>query len=89
MEGAAAALWRHENPTSPGRRARPRAEHLPHPRRVRAGRKVGARDLELEEAVCYFNNAEFAIGTYVQSGDEVLKCTGRGVWERRGENRPG
>ena len=51
--------------------------------------KAGARDLELEEAVCYFNNAEFAIGTYVQSGDEVLKCTGRGVWERRGENRPG
>jgi hypothetical protein len=50
--------------------------------------KAGARDLELEEAVCHFNNEEFPIGTYVQSGDEVLKCTGRGVWERRGEKRP-
>lgn len=49
---------------------------------------AGARDLELEGAVCYFNNEEFPIGTYVRSGSEVLKCTGRGVWERRGEQRP-
>ena len=26
--------------------------------------------------------------THMQSGAEVLKCTGRGVWERRGEKRP-
>jgi hypothetical protein len=51
--------------------------------------KAGARDLELEEGFCLFNNEEYPIGTYVQSGDEVLKCTGRGVWERRGEKRPG
>jgi hypothetical protein len=89
MEGAAAALWRHENPTSPGRRADPELNTSPILDESALDEKAGARDLELEEAVCYFNNAEFAIGTYVQSGDEVLKCTGRGVWERRGENRPG
>jgi hypothetical protein len=51
--------------------------------------RAGARDLEMEKGVCYFNNAEFPLGTFVQSGAEVLKCTGRGVWERKGEERPG
>jgi hypothetical protein len=51
--------------------------------------KAGARDLELEKGACYFNNVEFPIGSFVQSGSEVLKCTGRGVWERRDEKRPG
>jgi hypothetical protein len=47
--------------------------------------QAGARDLELEEGVCYFNGRAFAIGDFVQSGSEVLQCTGRGVWVRKGE----
>jgi hypothetical protein len=27
----------------------------------------------------------FEIGDYVQSGSEVLKCSGRGVWVRNGD----
>ena len=45
-------------------------------------------DLELEAAACYFNGESFKIGTYVQSGGEVLQCTGRGVWVRKGEAYP-
>jgi len=45
-------------------------------------------DLELEEGVCYFNNVAYPIGQYVQSGSELLKCEGRGVWIRQGELRP-
>ncbi len=41
-------------------------------------------DLELEEGVCYFNNETFEIGTYVCSGNELLRCEGRGVWMREG-----
>ena len=44
--------------------------------------QAGSRDLEIEQGRCYFNGAEFPIGTYVQSGSEVLKCTGGGVWAR-------
>lgn len=44
--------------------------------------KAGARDDELEEGCCYFNDREYPLGTYVQSGDEVLKCSGRGVWRK-------
>ena len=47
--------------------------------------QAGARDLELEEGVCYFNGRQFSIGDFVQSGDEVLECAGRGVWVRKGE----
>jgi hypothetical protein len=46
-------------------------------------------DLELETVACYFNGVAFPIGTYVQSGSEVLQCTGRGVWTRKGENPQG
>ena len=35
------------------------------------------RDLELEEGVCYFNGKAYTIGAYVQSGSELLQCTGR------------
>jgi hypothetical protein len=35
--------------------------------------------------VCYFNGEAFPIGAYVQSGSEVLQCTDRGVWTRKGE----
>ena len=44
-------------------------------------------DLEIEAPVCYFNQESFALGTWVQSGDEVLQCTEHGVWVRKGENR--
>ena len=50
--------------------------------------QAGARDLELEEPACYFNNDPYPIGAFVQSGSEVLQCTGRGVWARVGEKRP-
>jgi hypothetical protein len=30
-------------------------------------------------AVCYFNGAEYANGTYVASGSQVLRCS-YGVW---------
>jgi len=45
-------------------------------------------DLELEAPVCHFNGEVFALGAYVQSGSEVLQCTERGVWVRKGEKRP-
>lgn len=45
-------------------------------------------DLELETGVCYFNNVSYPIGQYVLSGSELLHCEARGVWMRRGEQRP-
>jgi len=39
-------------------------------------------DLEFEAGVCYFNAAAYQIGQYVRSGSE------RGVWVRKGEQRP-
>jgi len=45
-------------------------------------------NLELEAPACYFNAEPFALGAYVQSGSEVLQCTARGVWLRKGEQRP-
>jgi hypothetical protein len=50
--------------------------------------QAGARDLEMEEPACYFNNELHPIGAFVQSGSEVLQCTTRGVWARVGEKRP-
>ncbi|MEZ5541561.1 MAG: hypothetical protein R3F42_05900 [Pseudomonadota bacterium] len=41
-------------------------------------------DLELEAGVCYFNSRSYAIGDYVCSGDDLLRCEGRGVWIREG-----
>lgn len=46
-------------------------------------------DLELEAPLCYFNQEEFGLGDCVQTGSEVLQCTERGVWVRKGEKRPG
>jgi hypothetical protein len=46
-------------------------------------------DLELEAPVCYFNDEAFPLGAVVQSGAEVLQCAERGVWVRKGEQRPG
>lgn len=45
-------------------------------------------DQEIEEGVCYFNDEVFDIGASVQSGSEVLQCSERGVWVRKGEKRP-
>ena len=42
-------------------------------------------DLELEAPACYFNGEPFALGACVRSGGEVLQCTARGVWLRKGE----
>ncbi|OGI37074.1 MAG: hypothetical protein A2V91_03140 [Candidatus Muproteobacteria bacterium RBG_16_64_10] len=41
-------------------------------------------DLELESGVCYFNDRSYAIGEFVCSGDELLRCEERGVWIREG-----
>lgn len=46
-------------------------------------------DLELETGACYFNSVSYPIGQYVLSGSELLHCEERGVWIRRGEQRPG
>ena len=45
----------------------------------------GSRELELAEGECYFNGATYPIGTSVQSGSELLRCSGGGVWIRQGE----
>jgi hypothetical protein len=42
-------------------------------------------DFELETGVCYFNDVGYPLGEYVLSGDEVLRCSERGVWVRSGE----
>jgi hypothetical protein len=34
---------------------------------------------ETHEAVCYFNDEPFAHGSYVQTGDQILRCE-HGVW---------
>jgi hypothetical protein len=47
--------------------------------------QASSRDLEIEEGACYFNGVAYAIGSYVQSGSELLKCTGGGVWVRQAE----
>jgi hypothetical protein len=41
-------------------------------------------DLELEASACHFNGESYAIGQYVCSGDELLRCEERGVWIREG-----
>jgi hypothetical protein len=45
---------------------------------------AGPRDSEAAQAACYFNGSEYPIGTYVQSGSEILQCTAVG-WIRKGE----
>lgn len=41
-------------------------------------------DLEFEEGTCYFNNQGFRLGSFVCSGDELLRCENKGVWIREG-----
>ncbi|HET9577998.1 MAG TPA: hypothetical protein VFP44_09240 [Usitatibacter sp.] len=45
-------------------------------------------DDEAETAVCYFNGSSYPLESYVLSGNELLRCEGRGVWVRKGELRP-
>jgi hypothetical protein len=45
-------------------------------------------DLELETGVCYFNDVAYALGDYVRSGSDLLRCEERGVWVLKGEMRP-
>jgi hypothetical protein len=47
--------------------------------------ETGARDLEAERGVCFFNDRAYPIGTYVKSGSELLRCSRGGVWERLDE----
>jgi len=44
-------------------------------------------DVELETGVCYFNDMAYPIGQYVSSGNELLHCTGRGIWVRAGTSQ--
>src|SRR3982751_3260873 len=46
---------------------------------------AGPRDTDVEQGACYFNGREYPVGTYVQSGSEILQCTERGAWIRKGE----
>jgi hypothetical protein len=41
-------------------------------------------DAELEIGLCYFNDQDYALGEYVCSGDELLRCESQGVWIREG-----
>jgi hypothetical protein len=41
-------------------------------------------DRELETGFCYFNDETYAIGLYVCSGNELLRCEEGGVWIREG-----
>ena len=45
-------------------------------------------DPELGPGVCFYNDISFPIGQYVRTGDELLKCVGRGVWLRQLEIEP-
>lgn len=49
-------------------------------------------DAEVEPNVtgggCVFNGVSYALGDFVQSGSELLRCERPGVWVREGELRP-
>jgi len=48
-------------------------------------------DVEVEPGgagVCRFNGHSYAVGAFVRSGSEVLRCEPPGVWVREGELRP-
>jgi len=44
-------------------------------------------DPGLDEGVCYFNSETFQIGSYVCSGDALLRCMAGGAWVREGACR--
>lgn len=47
-----------------------------------------AAEFDVETPVCYFNGDAYAIGDYVLSGAELLRCERRGIWVREAEVRP-
>lgn len=49
-----------------------------------SGEDFMSPDLELESGACYFNNETFAIGDYVCSFNELLRCEAKGIWVREG-----
>ncbi len=50
------------------------------------GEDLAYYSLEAEEGdgFCYFNDQTFALGDFVCSGNELLRCEGLGVWLREG-----
>lgn len=66
----------------------PDPEHRTSPIFDEADQEELSLDSELETGVCYFNGAAFALGDYVRSGDELLRCENRGIWVREGELPP-
>ena len=40
------------------------------------------------EGRCAFNGVAYAVGDFVVSGSELLRCENPGVWVREGEWRP-
>lgn len=36
--------------------------------------------------VCYYNDEEFSVGTYVSAGSVLLRCEKGGVWVRAGSS---
>jgi hypothetical protein len=47
-----------------------------------------SQDEALEAGACYFNNQAYQVGQFLLSGSELLHCEERGIWVRRGEQRP-
>ena len=45
-------------------------------------------DQALEDVACYFNGAAYRAGDFVMSGEELLRCDGKGVWVRAGRGMP-
>lgn len=41
---------------------------------------------EEQEAVCYYNDVSYPVGTYVSSGPGLLRCEKGGVWVRAGSS---
>ena len=64
----------------------------PDPERETSPIVLEDEDLEVEPSVpagrCKFNGADYAIGQWVRSGSELLRCEAPGVWVREGEDRP-
>lgn len=41
-------------------------------------------DVDEGAGCCFFNDSSFALGAFVCSGNELLRCEGLGVWIREG-----
>ncbi|MEJ2692826.1 MAG: hypothetical protein P8166_07100 [Candidatus Thiodiazotropha sp.] len=47
-----------------------------------------SQEAEEGDGFCYFNGQVFALGDYICSGNELLRCEGLGVWVREGSCFP-